>query len=199
MLDRTIPFYNTILRCEKYDLKKIMLPEEYQIVSYKSGFEKDWADLEFAAGDFESKREATEYFCSKYLSDDGCTDDLLFLVESTGKVIGSCISWTDDKNGVPVNSLHWLIVREDHQGKGLGRSLCIATMNRFYQKGCRPIYIHTQPWSWKAIMLYNSLGFRIQKTDTFSSYSNQYTEAMSTLKNILSLEQYSILEEKAEE
>ena len=72
-------------------------------------------------------------------------------------------------------------------------------MNRFYQKGCEPVYIHTQPWSWKAILLYSSLGFRIQKTDTFSAYINQYREAMETLKGILPEEQYSMLEKAAEE
>ncbi len=199
MLDRTIPFYNTILRCDKYTFQPITLPDAYRIISYQPGFEQDWARLEYSAGDFGSEKEATEYFQGKYLSGDGSTDDLLFTLDNSGKVIGSCISWTDDRNGHPVNSLHWLIVEEDCQRKGLGRALCIAAMNRFYQKGCEPVYIHTQPWSWKAILLYSSLGFRIQKTDTFSAYINQYREAMETLKGILPEEQYSMLEKAAEE
>ena len=199
MLDRTIPFYNIILRCENYDLKQIILPKAYQIISYKPGFERDWARLECSAGDFESEKEAVDYFCNRYLSNNDRTDNLLFLTDYTGKVIGSCISWTDDRNGKMVNSLHWLIVDEEHQGKGLGRSLCIVAMNCFYQNGSEPIYIHTQPWSWKAILLYTSLGFRIQKVDTFGTYLNQYSEAMSTLKRVLSDEQYQKLEENAEE
>ena len=199
MLDRTIPFYNTILKCEKYSFQQILLPEAYRIVSYQPGFEQDWARLECAAGDFENEREAIEYFQKKYLSGDSCTDNLLFILESTGKVVGSCISWTDDRNGLPVNSLHWLIVEEGCQRKGLGRTLCTAAMNRFYQKGGEPVYIHTQPWSWKAILLYASLGFRIQKTDSFSSYINQYYEAMKTLKELLPEAQYRLLEMFAEE
>ena len=104
MLDRTIPFYNTILRCDKYTSRPVSLPEDYRIVSYQPGFEQDWARLEYSAGDFESESEAEEYFQGKYLSGDGSTDDLLFTLDNTGNVIGSCISWTDDRNGHPVNS-----------------------------------------------------------------------------------------------
>ena len=56
-----------------------------------------------------------------------------------------------------------------------------------------PIYLHTQPWSWKAILLYVSLGFRLQQTDTFAAYTNQYPQAMETLGAVLSPEQLSRL------
>ena len=40
MLDRTIPFYNTILRCDKYQHREVDLPSGFSIVSYKKGYEK---------------------------------------------------------------------------------------------------------------------------------------------------------------
>ena len=116
MLDRTIPFFNTILKCEEYALRQIILPAAYRIVSDQPGFERDWARLECSAGDFENTTNAVDYFCGKYLSTDDSADNLLFLLEDTGKVIGSCISWTDDRKGCPVNSLHWLIIEESCQG-----------------------------------------------------------------------------------
>ncbi|MBP5605015.1 MAG: N-acetyltransferase, partial [Ruminiclostridium sp.] len=62
MLDRTIPFYNVILRCDKYAKQQIILPEGYRIVSYQPGFERDWAKLECSVGDFDNEKEAEEYF-----------------------------------------------------------------------------------------------------------------------------------------
>lgn len=62
MLDRTIPFYNTILRCDEYQPQQIKLPDGYAIVSYQNGFEADWARLECAVGDFSSAEEALQYF-----------------------------------------------------------------------------------------------------------------------------------------
>ncbi len=198
MHDMAISFYNTILKCEEYVTASPDLPEGYRIVPYRPGFEDDWARMECEEGDFEDEKEAADYFREKYLRD-GCREDLLFLLEPTGKVIGSCIAWTDDRNGVPVNSLHWLILDERYRGKKLGRALCIAVMDRFSQKGGGPVYIHTQPWSWKAILLYSSLGFRLQKSDTFGTYINQYQEAVETLKQILSEEQIGKLEDEAVE
>jgi ribosomal protein S18 acetylase RimI-like enzyme len=98
-----------------------------------------------------------------------------------------------------VSSLHWLVMKEQYQGNGLGRALSAAVMNIFAEHDAFPVYIHTQPWSWKAILLYASLGFRIQKTDSFSTYVNQYREAMNTLKGLLPEDQYRMLENTAEE
>lgn len=193
MVDRTIPFYNTILRCDEYHLQQIKLPDSYTIVPYRKGFEADWARLECAVGDFSSVEEATQYFMEKY-PNRGNDDDILFLRNDKDQVVGSCIAWTDVRQGNRVNSLHWLVVDEQYQSNDLGRVLCYEMMNRFYLRGQKPIYIHTQPWSWKAILLYVSLGFRLQKTDTFSSYTNQYKDAMKTLKSVLSAKQYHLLE-----
>ena len=63
----------------------------------------------------------------------------------------------------------------------------------FHEENEFPVYIHTQPWSYKAILLYINLGFKIQISDTFSNYENEYTEAMKTLNNILPKEQYEKL------
>lgn len=193
MLDRTIPFYNTILRCDEYHSQQIKLPNSYTIVPYKNGFEADWARLECAVGDFLSIEEAMQYFMEKY-PNRGNDDDILFLLNDEGQVVGSCIAWVDERQGNSVNSLHWLVVDEQYQGNGLGRVLCYETMNRFYLRSKKTIYIHTQPWSWKAILLYVSLGFRLQKTDTFATYINQYNDAMKTLKGFLSARQYHLLE-----
>ena len=67
MLDRTIPFYNTILRCDHYLTKDTALPNGYSVVTYKPGYEKAWAELEYSVGDFESAGEAEEYFVSTYI------------------------------------------------------------------------------------------------------------------------------------
>lgn len=131
MLDRTIPFYNTILRCDEYSLQQIKLPDSYTIVPYKKGFEADWARLECAVGDFLSVEEATQYFIEKY-PNRGNDDDILFLLNDERQAIGSCIAWADKRQGNSVNSLHWLVVDEQYQGNGLGRVLCYETMNRFY-------------------------------------------------------------------
>ncbi len=193
MLDRTIPFYNMILRCDYYKYKNVVLPKGFSIVNYKSGYERTWAELEYAIGDFESLEEAENYFITTYLQKQELLRNILFLINANNMVIGSCIAWQDKRGDSCVSSLHWLIVDEKYHGMGLGKALCCATMNIFEEQKRLPVYIHTQPWSWKAIFLYLSLGFRLQESDTFSRYENEYHQAMKELKKVVTEKQFSLL------
>lgn len=193
MLDRTIPFYNTILKCSDYRHNEVVLPDGYSIVSYRHGLEKEWARLEFAIGDFGSLEEAELYFAETYLQNPYMFSRILFAVDKDNNVAGSCIAWQDLKGESKASSLHWLVVDEKYQGIGLGRALSTAVMNIYVEHEALPVYIHTQPWSWKAILLYLSLGFKLQKTDTFSHYENEYDKAMTELRKVVSEEQYELM------
>ena len=199
MLDRTIPFYNTIMKCSDYSLRHAELPDGFSIVSYQCGYEKEWAKLEYAIGDFDSLEEAEQYFAETYLQNPELFSNILFLLNKEREIVGSCIAWQDKQGENSVSSLHWLIVQEQYQGTGLGRALGTAVMNIYAERGDLPVYIHTQPWSWKAILLYVSLGFKLQKRDTFSHYRNEYEKAMAELSRIVSKEQYELLVQTSED
>ena len=199
MLDRTIPFCNTIMKCTDYEYRDVELPEGFSLISYQSGYEKDWAKLEYAIGDFDSATEAEKYFVETYLQKPGLFPHILFVINKEGDIIGSCIAWQDKQGINSVSSLHWLVVDERYQGIGLGRALGTAVMNIYANDKGLPVYIHTQPWSWKAILLYISLGFKLQKTDTFSHYENEYEKAMIELRKIVTAKQYELLQQSSEE
>ena len=199
MLDRTIPFYNTIMKCSDYSLRHAELPDGFSIVSYQRGYEKEWAKLEYAIGDFDSLEAAEQYFAETYLQNPKLFSNILFLLNKEQEIVGSCIAWQDKRGENSVSSLHWLIVQEQYQRMGLGRALGTVVMNIYAEHGKLPVYIHTQPWSWKAILLYVSLGFRLQKTDTFSHYENEYGKSMDELEKIVSKEQYELLLRSSED
>ena len=199
MLDRSIPFYNVILKCEKYKDTEIVLPTGYQLRNYQLGDEKAWAKLEYEIGDFASVKEAEEYFLSHYGQDiDSLRERCFFVIDNQEQVVGSCIAWKDCRETELAASLHWLVVSPDHQGKKLGKSLCQRVMKVFQEKNEFPVYIHTQPWSYIAILLYLQQGFKLQMTDTFSHYENQYALAMNTLKKLLTIQQYDELVSNSE-
>ena len=199
MLDRTIPFCNTIMKCSDYSPRHVELPDGFSIVSYQRGYEKEWAKLEYTIGDFDSLEEAEKYFVETYLQKTELFSNILFAMNKDNEIIGSCIAWQDMRGTNSVSSLHWLVVDERYQRIGLGRALCIAVMNIYVERGALPVYIHTQPWSWKAILLYTSLGFKLQKTDAFSHYENEYEKAMIELGKIVTAEQYELLKQSSEE
>ena len=176
MLDRTIPFCNTIMKCSDYNYRKTALPAGFSIVPYQVGYEKEWAKQEYAIGDFDSEAEAEKYFAETYLQNPELLPNILFALNKDGDVVGSCIAWQDMRG---INS--------------------VSVMNIYAERQGLPVYIHTQPWSWKAILLYISLGFKLQKTDTFSHYENEYEKAMIELRKITTPEQYELLKQSSEE
>ena len=192
--DRSIPFCNVILRCGHYDAPAARLPGGFRFAAYRSGMERDWARLEAEIGDFDSAAEAEAYFAEAYLSrPDELAARGVFVENAAGEVVGSCIAWRDDRRGAPVASLHWLVVGPKWQCCGLGRALTARTMEIFAQNGETPVYLHTQPWSWKAILLYMQLGFRLQRSDAFAAYENQTEQALRTLQAVLTPEQYAFV------
>ncbi len=199
MLDRMIPFYNTIMKCADYRHRNVELPDGFSIVPYRDGYEKEWAKLECAIGDFDSASEAEEYFVGKYLQNPELFPNILFALNRDQSIAGSCIAWQDMKGINSVSSLHWLVADERYQGIGLGRALATAVMNIYAEHEALPVYIHTQPWSWKAILLYHSLGFKLQKTDTFSHYENEYDKAMAELGKVVRQDQYELLRQSSED
>lgn len=195
MLDRTIPFFNIIMRCDRILPMELNLPAGYAIRTYQPGDEEAWAEIEYSIGDFPSVEEAKALFTQRYLQDPAlAAERIFFLIAPDGEVAGSAIAWENDRQGMPVRALHWLVVREAYQGKGLGKALCQHVLRYFRRiDNAAPVYLHTQPWSWKAILLYISLGFKLQPQDCFYHYTNQYAQAMETLKGIVTPEQYELM------
>lgn len=190
MIDRTIPYYNIIMRCDRILPMEIKLPEGYTIRTYQPGDEDAWAALMCSVGEQTSPVDAKAEFIQRYLANETLTERIFFAVDREGTVVGTAIAWDD---GLRV--LHWLAVHPEHQGKGLGKALCQTALRLFRREdNSLPVYLHTQPWSWKAILLYISLGFKLQPTDTIYAYENQYAQAMETLKTIVTPEQYAKME-----
>ena len=195
MLDRTIPFYNIIMRCDRILPMEVKLPEGYAIRTYQPGDENAWAALMYAVGEQTSLVDAKAEFIQRYLADETLTDRTFFAVDAEGAVAGTAIAWEQDPRGIGTRALHWVAVHPAHQRKGLGKALCQTALRLFRREdNALPVYLHTQPWSWKAILLYISLGFQLQPQDTFYGYENQYVQAMKTLKAIVTPEQYAKME-----
>ena len=187
MIDRTIPYYDIIMRCDRILPMEIKLPAGYSIRTYQPGDEDAWAALMCAVDEQTDFAQAKAEFIRRYLS---APERIFFAEDADGAVVGTAIAWDD---GLRV--LHWLAVHPEHQRKGVGRALCQTCLRLFRREdNAAPVYLHTQPWSWKAILLYISLGFRLQAKDTIYNYENQYAQAMATLKDIVTEEQYSRME-----
>lgn len=68
MLDKSIPYYDILMvRKKGMSVKDYKLPEGFKFVLFKSGDEKEWAEIETSVGEFDSESDALVYFQRNFL------------------------------------------------------------------------------------------------------------------------------------
>jgi ribosomal protein S18 acetylase RimI-like enzyme len=159
----TIKRYRVIMIHDDIKQSKvdISLPEGYYFAKFKSGDESVWADIEVAAGEFQTKDDALKRFHDEFGSFElQLQSRCFFLCNSDGEPVGTSMGWYDnDFNGEKLGRLHWVAIKPEYQGKRLGKPLVAMAVKRiqeFHDKA----YLTTQTTSWKAINMYLDFGFR---------------------------------------
>lgn len=199
MIDNSIPYKSIIMRCNRMEKSAFReLASEVEIEFYKTGMEVVWVQVQKSAGEFaeESDEQVKVFFMQKY----GCKPAELekrciFLKDiCTGKYIGTCMAWFEAKRDKVVPVLHWLAVTDDYSGRSYARMLITQVMLLFDKYApMESIYLHTQPWSYRAIKLYNDFGFCMSRNDVYGTAVNEYEEAMQILERCMSKEAYEKL------
>ena len=191
MLDRSIPYYNIIMKKDTPTTVSVLaLPPQFELHSYRPGVQQQWAELEYEIGDFPSVQKASAYFAKTYLSRSALLARRGIFVsdKKSGCLVGAGIAWFDDQNGAPVSLLHWLITKETYHGRGIGSALIAAALSIYEKENDFPVYLHTQPWSYQAIRLYHKFGFQLMKQESFAGYENQYALAVPVLARYIAPE-----------
>lgn len=196
MVDKSIPFYDIIMRCDHPQFTQPVLPEGFWMDTYWPGDDEAWARMEVFAGDFKSYDLALAYFRRTYVLHPQELEKRFVMVRNPqGEGVCSCIAWRTERNGKPCSTLQWLVTAEGYEGLGLAKAVAFETMNRYHALGEGPVWLHTQPWSYKAIWLYYQAGFRITSNDLLQRFPNRYAEAMPVLETLIPEEKMKCLQE----
>ena len=175
MINRNIPYKNIIMEHNRKNQNvRVNLPKEFKLKKYQIG------------------DEALKYFKNNYMIElEKIKNNCFFIINEEETPIASCILWYNMSKNKPIFTIDWLVVDEKYQGNGLGKVILSETLKlaNTLNKNT-PIFLHTQPWSYKAINLYNKFGFSILKSKTFSNYVNEYNDAVKILKDLYSYETY---------
>ncbi len=195
-MDRTIPFYNILMRADTFcpDIVKkrcSQMPDHIILRPYEIGDDAAWARLHTETGDFPSEEEGIAYFRHTYAGDAAYLKErAIFAMDRySGAVAGACIAWRDPAKAeiraqapaATAASLHWLVTAPAYRRLGIGGALCARVLQIYQDAGEYPVYLHTQPWSYPAVLLYASMGFCLCREDTFGDYDNQYADACRIL------------------
>jgi ribosomal protein S18 acetylase RimI-like enzyme len=105
----------------------------------------------------------------------------LFACDSTDRPVATCSSW---KAYGAFQSIHWWKTLKSHEGRGLGRALLSAVLRRFSTSDY-PVFLHTQPGSFRAIKLYSDFGFKLLSGERLGVRKNDWAESLPILKALL--------------
>ena len=175
MLDKSVPYLNMIfVRQPGMPVPEAILPEGYTFRWYTAGMEADWAEIVTSVGEFDTTEEAFQCFLADYLPyKPELESRMLFAVSPEGCVAGTFTIWWDGTEGRRVPSVHWVAVRPEEQGRGIGKALVFRGIQLALElEGDCEMMLHTQSWSYKAVGIYLEAGFRLSPDRKLATYPN---------------------------
>lgn len=104
-----------------------------------------------------------------------------FVCDAQDTPIGTCFIW---KAYGCVSTLHWLKVSRAHEGHGIGRALLSAVLGELTPHDY-PVFLHTQPQSYRAIKLYSDLGFSFLTDPVIGRRHNDLKECLPLLQLLM--------------
>jgi len=191
MLDKSIPFYRVLMKREKgIPLVEYKLPDGFVFSLLRPGDEKEWAEIETSVGEFDREEDALVYFQKNFLP---YLNELerrcIFIEDNRGKKVGTLTIWWRITGVRRDPWIHWVAVRPEYQGLGLGKALVFEGLRRLIEiEGDRDVYLSTQTWSYKAINIYIKAGFKITGERGIAGFANdEYDKAIEVLENYIKL------------
>jgi len=200
MLDKSIPYKDIIMKLDHANLTRLsapVLPPDFSFRKYQDGDAAVWSDIETSVLEFPDTQKAMEYFARDYQPfEQELKERMIFVVNEKGVPVATASAWWVAAGSIRKASLHWVSVRPEYQGMGLGKAVVLKALSLFpaYNPG-EDIYLHTQTWSHIAVRLYLSLGFRMCKDDSLGKKKSDYEEALPILKSVLDGKTYDRLVE----
>lgn len=185
MREEEIPDYNIFMMCERLNHRALSdLHSDY----YFRNCRQDELEL-WKAFPFDSDTVPVEYedFMNQIIEDTYRGDmetffqNTLFVCNKEGRPVATCSHW---KAYGKINTIHWLKTLKAYEGKGIGRAVLSAIMRRFVDRDY-PIYLHTQPGSFRAIKLYSDFGFHMLRGGRLGRRMNELEKCLPILKEFM--------------
>ena len=188
MKEAEIPDRNIFMMCESLNRTALTeLPVGYSLRNCRHEELGIWKIMPFDRPDLAKEYDGfmTDYFTATY----GGKEELffaktLFVCDLQDKPIATCLNW---KAYDEFNTIQWFKVLKECEGQGIGRALLSIIMRKL-EMCDYPVYLHTQPSSFRAIKLYSDFGFSLLSDDKFGIRKNDLEECMPILGKFMQKE-----------
>ena len=224
MIDKSIEYKNIIMVMDgkaALAISEPCLPAGFAFRFFAG--EEDiahWCRIEASVGEFDSEEQARAHFGKEFgahLAE--LKERCVFVVNESGLPVATAMGWFGDGKGEPVeracargsyetsfvqrtNRLHWISASPYYQGLGLGKAVSqkAVVICAALSPG-EDVWLSTQTWSHRAVVMYNKLGFVMAKSPLEmvekNSYVEDYDRAIQVLSGVLPREQVEKLVETA--
>jgi ribosomal protein S18 acetylase RimI-like enzyme len=185
MKESEIPERNIFMMCESLNRNALTeLPVGYSLRNCRYDELSIWKKMPFDRPDVAKEYDGfmSDYFTMTY----GGKEELffaktLFICDLQDRPIATCLNW---KAYNEFNTIHWFKVLKKYEGQGIGRALLSIVMQKLARCDY-PVYLHTQPSSFRAIKLYSDFGFSLLSDEQFGIRKNDLDECLPILKEFM--------------
>jgi ribosomal protein S18 acetylase RimI-like enzyme len=185
MIEEEIPDKNIFMMCKALNANALSeLPGNYLIRNCRPIELQIWKGFPFDEVGFTENYNQfmTEFFQTTYGGkEERFFSETKFVCNESDKPIATCLIW---KAYDEFNTIQWFKVSKKYEGQGIGRALLSALMKSMKAVDY-PIYLHTQPSSYRAIKLYSDFGFYLLSGEKFGNRQNDLVECLPILKEFM--------------
>lgn len=114
---------------------------------------------------------------------------VLVVCDPDDQIVGTCFLW--QAYGL-FNTVHWFKVVKGYEGRGIGRAL-LSILLQDVAAADLPIYLHTQPESFRAIKLYSDFGFALLTDQRIGQRDNHIEQCLPYLQAMMPKQDYEQL------
>ena len=184
-MEDTIPDKNLFMMCGALEQSALSeLPNGYQLRRCRRDELELWQAFPFddPATAEEYRPYMMDYFTRVYASKaDLFFQKCLFVCNEDDTPIATAFIW---KAHDLFQSVHWFKVIKAYEGRGIGRAL-LSVILRDLHADDYPVYLHTQPGSFRAIKLYSDFGFKLLSDPVIGCRQNDLEECLPILEKYM--------------
>jgi ribosomal protein S18 acetylase RimI-like enzyme len=180
-----IPDWNIFMVCTKLNTNAISeLKPEYTTRSLRVDEIEFWlkAPFDTEQESLEYKQFMLDYFENVFVTKkDKFYSDTKVICNSNDEPIAICLVW---KVYDEFYTVQWFKVLKQYENQGIGRAL-LSLVLKDLDDSQYPIYLHTQPSSYRAIKLYADFGFQLLDCSKVGSRKNDLQKCLPLLRELI--------------
>jgi len=205
MMDKSIPYKDIVMVMESSKVLSAptpVLPEGFKFRHFSG--EEDislWCRIETAVEEFDTEEDAYKHFNKEFSPHvNELQRRCIFILNKENLPIATAMCWFS--NSVMPGRLHWVAVCPEYQGLGLGKAITKKAINTCAElHPGKKMWLSTQTWSYRAVMMYHKLGFCMLKSEVDLggkiSYLQDFDSAVEVLSDVLKPSEVLLLKNTA--